>query len=629
MLRWMSGSFLKPPTLMVVFACAFLVGMSEYRAGVDGVERGFVGPVSYELALASAYTVAHGELSLLPAPRTTREQQHLLRSLGPAGKPLALRGYDDFLNEAKLKPLSVPTDLTYKEVIHASNLGFWSPLPIRFAKAESGLVVTDAGSPAMPDESNEADIVTAEAADALVEMGPPAPERIETDATPASAAGADEEILTVFVGPPAPADLSATAPEERRRLPFDPLRVGPFTDIEPARPDAEEFGPSEREYHTVPEYYDIVHRIRPNQTVSDVLDEQGVSPQEADQWITAARKAYNLHRVYVGQKLSLTMHGPTDKIAKLVLEISGGTNLVVDKRDGRLVSRREDIEMTRNVRVVSGTIKSSLYMAAVAKGVPDKIVSEIAEILGWEINFSRDLRPGAGFKITYEELSREGSDKVSAGRVLSVQLANRGKMHEGFYYTDEKAAIKGYFNRKGDGLGRFFLRYPVSFSRISSHFSNKRFHPVLKRSRPHYGVDFAASTGTPVKAVADGKVVKAGWHGGNGRFVKIRHGKTYETGYAHLSRIAASTKLGGWVKKGQVIGYVGSSGLATGPHLHFAMYKNGKYIDPLKANLPRTESLTGAHLMAHKLTISATDEAYARAEADPAGSILLASLPKL
>jgi murein DD-endopeptidase MepM/ murein hydrolase activator NlpD len=176
---------------------------------------------------------------------------------------------------------------------------------------------------------------------------------------------------------------------------------------------------------------------------------------------------------------------------------------------------------------------------------------------------------------------------------------------------DGKAA--GYYDRLGRGIGRGFLRFPVAFTRVTSDFNTARFHPILKRTVPHYGVDFAAPVGTPVEAVADGRVLKAGWFGGNGRFVKIQHDDVYETSYSHLSRISEAVREGGLVKKGQVIGYVGSTGLATGPHLHFALYRDGKYVDPMKANLPRSQSLTGKELAAFRMRVDMMDRTYASA----------------
>jgi murein DD-endopeptidase MepM/ murein hydrolase activator NlpD len=215
--------------------------------------------------------------------------------------------------------------------------------------------------------------------------------------------------------------------------------------------------------------------------------------------------------------------------------------------------------------------------------------------------------------------------EATAGKLLAVELSNAGKHYEGLYYATADGRSSGYYNRRGEGLGRQFLRYPVSFARISSDFSTARYHPVLKRKMPHYGVDFAAPTGTPVKAVADGVVSVAGWQGGNGRFVKMRHDAQYESGYAHLSRIASGVKPGVKVKQGQVIGYVGSTGLATGPHLHFAMYKSGKYVDPLQASLPRTVPLTGSALAGFKAQLGRVERVYAERGMPPFGATKVAT----
>jgi murein DD-endopeptidase MepM/ murein hydrolase activator NlpD len=236
----------------------------------------------------------------------------------------------------------------------------------------------------------------------------------------------------------------------------------------------------------------------------------------------------------------------------------------------------------------------------------------MAELLGWDVNLSSDLEPHAAFRVVYEELTRPGTSETVPGRLLAVDLVNHGERHEGFYFAMPDGKAAGYYDRLGRGIGRSFLRFPVAFTRVTSDFNTARFHPILKRTVPHYGVDFAAPVGTPVEAVADGRVLKAGWYGGNGRFVKIQHDETYETSYSHLSRISDVVREGGIVKKGQIIGYVGATGLATGPHLHFALYREGKYVDPMKANLPRSQSLSGKELAAFRMRVDMMDRAYAR-----------------
>ena len=201
--------------------------------------------------------------------------------------------------------------------------------------------------------------------------------------------------------------------------------------------------------------------------------------------------------------------------------------------------------------------------------------------MGWDLNLSYDLQPGDPFKIIFEEIQHNGQ-AVKHGKVLAAEIVNKGRKHLVFPF-DAGA---------GMGFGQQFLRYPVRFTRISSVFSDARLHPIYKRKRPHRGVDFAAPTGTPVRAVADGKVTYAGWRGDYGRFLKIDHAGPYSSAYAHLRRIKKGVRAGAFVKRGQVIGYVGSSGAATGPHLHFEMHKNGRYINPLK-KLPTQNVFAG------------------------------------
>lgn len=356
--------------------------------------------------------------------------------------------------------------------------------------------------------------------------------------------------------------------------------------------------------------HEFIHRVEPGETMSKVLTAAGVGPEEVDQWTRATRRVYNLNRIYVGQALRLGINPQTGEVVQLSLEIDSHTRLVGRRTSDSVIVNEEPIPHTERLRIVGGDITRTLYATASALNIPEQIISDMAEILGWEINFATDLRVGASFRVVYQELVRDDTGATTPGRVLAVEVTNRGRSHEGFYFLGPNGAQRGYYDRKGESMGRAFQRYPVSYARVSSQFSRARFHPLLKRRRPHYGVDFAARPGTPVEAIADGRVTKAGWSGGYGRFVKIQHNGIYGSGYAHLSRIARLIKPGTRVTKGQVIGYVGSSGLATGPHLHFELYRHGKYIDPLNANLPRGRSLEGDTLGAFQIALEQLDLTY-------------------
>jgi murein DD-endopeptidase MepM/ murein hydrolase activator NlpD len=276
--------------------------------------------------------------------------------------------------------------------------------------------------------------------------------------------------------------------------------------------------------------------------------------------------------------------------------------------------------------VVDGVIDGSFYASAARADVPDEIIGEVAEVLGWDLDFEK-LKSGSRFHVQYEELRNPDGIGTLPGQLLSVRIDEPGgKKHEGIWYQEPGEKKGSYFNSRGEALGRNYLRFPVSFTRISSGFSYARLHPVLNRTRPHYGVDLAAPTGTPVRSVADGKVEMASWHGGNGRYVQIRHDDVYESGYGHLSRIAGGIRPGGTVRKGDIIGYVGSTGIATGPHLHYVMYKHGKYIDPLSAAAPRSRSLGSASARRFADLVKKVEASYAAAER-AGGSLVLASAP--
>ena len=325
---------------------------------------------------------------------------------------------------------------------------------------------------------------------------------------------------------------------------------------------------------TVGTPHHIVHAIEPNETFGSILKKEGLSPQQTAAWINAARQRVEIRRLQVGRTITLSYepdHNGAPTLRTVSCSINQDASLVFEKDEsGRIQSRLETAPTTLVWRAVGGRITHSLGWAARKIGVPAGIIDAVAD-MGWDLNLSYDLQPGDPFKIIFEEIQHNGQ-AVKHGKVLAAEIVNKGRKHLVFPLD------------AGEGMefGQQFLRYPVQFTRISSVFSDARLHPIYKRKRPHRGVDFAAPTGTPVRAVADGKVTYAGWRGNYGRFLKIDHDGPYSSAYAHLRRIKKGVRAGTFVKRGQVIGYVGSSGAATGPHLHFEMHKNGRYINPLK-----------------------------------------------
>jgi murein DD-endopeptidase MepM/ murein hydrolase activator NlpD len=238
---------------------------------------------------------------------------------------------------------------------------------------------------------------------------------------------------------------------------------------------------------------------------------------------------------------------------------------------------------------VTGSIESSLFEAGLTAGLTDKVVMEMAHIFGWDIDFALDLRKGDHFKLIYDEVFLDGN-KIDDGNILAAEFTNRGKTFRAIRFADSKGWGR-YYSPEGDSMRKTFNRTPVPLSRISSRFNPNRKHPVLKTNRPHRGVDYAAKTGTPILATGDGKIDFVGTKGGYGRTVILSHGGKYTTLYAHMSRYKKGIRSGKRVKQGQTIGYIGSSGLATGPHLHYEFRVHGVHRNPLTVKLPKAEAL--------------------------------------
>lgn len=318
-----------------------------------------------------------------------------------------------------------------------------------------------------------------------------------------------------------------------------------------------------------------VHHIRRNETLATILQKEDLSPSQFAPWLYAARNIDKFKKLQLGHAMTLSYdqdHAGVPTLRTVSYNIDNLSSLVLERRrNGRIESRVEQRPTERVWRTVRGSIRTNLYTAATKLGVPPRIIDDLAD-MDWSVNFYA-LRPGATFKIVFEEAQSDGVT-ISPGRLLAAEIANNGKTYTAFALEPGKRS-------RVQGDGSLFV-YPVRFTRISSVYRDARFHPIYKRNRPHRGVDFAAPTGTPVRAAAAGEVTYAGWKGNYGRLIKIRHAAPYSTAYAHLRRIEKGIRVGTRVTKGQTIGYVGSSGAATGPHLHFEMRKNGRFVDPLK-----------------------------------------------
>lgn len=243
----------------------------------------------------------------------------------------------------------------------------------------------------------------------------------------------------------------------------------------------------------------------------------------------------------------------------------------------------------KRVAHASGQIQSSLFLAGQAAGLSDRMTMEFANIFGWDVDFALDIRKGDYFTVIYEEDFLNGK-KIKDGEILAAEFHNNGKTYQAIRYKDQHGHVE-YYSPEGKSMRKAFLRSPVNFSRISSRFNLGRKHPILNKIRAHKGVDYAARAGTPIKATGDGKIVFKGRKGGYGKTIIIKHGSAYSTLYAHMRNYNKKSRVGSRVKQGQIIGYIGSTGLATGPHLHYEFRLNGRHRNPLTVRLPTAAPL--------------------------------------
>lgn len=302
--------------------------------------------------------------------------------------------------------------------------------------------------------------------------------------------------------------------------------------------------------------------------------------------VKAAEQHTDLRRVRRGDVFQISRDLSSGAVKGLRFDIDAERYLVVRPHQTEEGYEAQLLEhpVQRVVKAAQGVIRTNLFDALKEAGASIVLADQLAEVLGWDIDFFRDLRRDDRFVVVYAEYEHEGAS-VRDPEVLAVHFVNRGRELRA-YRGENEFGLPAYYKADGSSLERQFLRAPLKFTRISSGFSHKRLHPVLKRNRPHYGVDYAAPTGTPVMATADAAVIRRTRDAASGNFVGLRHGNGYETYYLHLSRFANGVNVGTRVKQGQVIGYVGSTGWSTAPHLDYRIKKNGKWVNPQKLALP-------------------------------------------
>nr|WP_312232185.1 peptidoglycan DD-metalloendopeptidase family protein [Pseudomonas sp.] len=323
-------------------------------------------------------------------------------------------------------------------------------------------------------------------------------------------------------------------------------------------------------------------------TLSTVFSKVGLSSNTLHEVINSSKEAKQLSRLKVGQELQFQL-SEEGQLESLHSQLSDLESISLSKTDSGYDFKREMVKPDVHESYAHGVINSSLFVAAKRAGLSHNLTMDLANIFGYDIDFAMDIREGDEFEVIYQN-KKVGDKSVGTGNILSARFTNRGKTYTAVRYTDKQGNVS-YYDADGNSMRKAFIRTPVDFARISSRFSNGRKHPILNKIRAHKGVDYAAPRGTPIKAAGDGKVILAGRKGGYGNTIVLQHGSRYRTLYAHMQGFAKGVRTGGSVKQGQIIGYIGTTGLSTGPHLHYEFQVNGTHVDPLSQKLPMSDPI--------------------------------------
>ena len=328
--------------------------------------------------------------------------------------------------------------------------------------------------------------------------------------------------------------------------------------------------------------------VKPGDNLSKVFARVGLSDRDMFELIHANKAAKGLAQLYPGNQFEFSVNSDGKLVSLIHREnelLSQSFTRVEDGFEHQRMEKKPEVHLA----VRSGSIRTSLFEAAKDAYMDESLIMELATIFGWDIDFAMDIREHDSFSLIFEEEFLEGK-KIGNGAILAAEFTNRKKTYTAVRYVDSKGNAQ-YYAPNGDTMRKEFLRTPLEFAYISSHFNLRRKHPILNRIRAHKGTDYAAARGTPIKAAGDGKVIYASVKGGYGKTIIIQHGQKYRTLYAHLNGYRKGIRVGKRVKQGQTIGYVGSTGLATGPHLHYEFHVNGVVRNPLTVKLPKAKAI--------------------------------------
>ncbi len=324
--------------------------------------------------------------------------------------------------------------------------------------------------------------------------------------------------------------------------------------------------------------------VQSGDSLSLIFRRAGLGDRDIYELFQSAPKAKDLRKIRPGQKLLFSLEG--DRLHRIVYSINALESLTFTR--GAKGFSAQDTSLKPDIKhgFSQGVIDSSLYMAGKRSGLSASLTMELANIFGWDVDFALDIKKGDSFKVMYEEQQLNGKT-IGYGKILAAEFTNGGKTFRAVRYID-KDGIASYYTPDGRGMQKAFLRSPIEFARISSHFNLARKHPVLHIIRAHKGTDYAAARGTPIRVTGNGKIEFSGVKGGYGNCIIVNHGSGYKTLYGHMNGFAKGMRVGARVTQGDVIGYVGSTGLASGPHLRYEFYLNGQVRNPVTVSLPKS-----------------------------------------
>ena len=344
----------------------------------------------------------------------------------------------------------------------------------------------------------------------------------------------------------------------------------------------------------IPRYENKDYRIKSGETFDSVLSEMQIDKNEKNKILNYITKNKLKFNIFENQIINFEIDNlERRKITKIIIPINKKKDLIISYNKKNIFEHREIKKELRISTVYKENfIQNSLYKSMIDKKIDPNIIIQFAQIYGFQVDFQRDIRKNDGFQIVFEEYKNDENKSVDFGNILYANLILQGKSIELYYFNSEKDKVNDHFEQNGQSIKKTLMKTPINGARLSSSYGMRK-HPILGYNKMHQGTDFAAPSGTPIMASGTGVILKAGWCGGGGNCVKIKHNSVYSTVYAHMSKFARGIKKGVRVVQGQIIGYVGSTGMSTGPHLHYEVVKNGKKINSQTLKLPSGKKLTG------------------------------------